>query len=113
MQLKLNKGPLDMEDKQSKILLLKLLLKISVYPMLSRPFNPKKPWAVAVASQGVMNAKGPADLAGKMYDYMNDVQLPLVSVLLRALPCIQPLSDQFRINMQVWKETSEAKKETN
>ena len=118
MQLKLNRGELDLSDKPTQISLLKLLLKVSVLPMLSRPFDKSKPWASSIAEQGLYGSyensnptingasSTPQILAERMYQFMDNTGLPLVTVLYRALPSIEPLSDQYKVNMKTWKELS-------
>jgi len=117
MQLKLNQSfQYDISQPLNRVLLLKLVLKCGLITNVARPFEITQPWSTHICESCAIDSeqsKGiglstqtqfitSQGIAKRQIKALSESCIPLVNVLLRAVPQMHPLSDQIRLNLQTW-----------
>ena len=128
IQIKLNQSnQFDLNISSNKLILLKVILKSGLLANVSRPFNINNSWSThlcecCILSCNLTENNSKHEISSPSFDlnsfslsksqqnYLFKKCIPLINVLLRATPQMQPLSDQIRINNQIWNEFFEKEK---
>ncbi|OHT12549.1 GAF domain containing protein [Tritrichomonas foetus] len=109
-------GSFDMKNASVRLLLLKLLVKGATNATVSRIFDPKNPWSSAICEEALPRIDSRTeetivcandkdlDVARGQIKYIQDICVPLFTTLGRAVPSLQSVGDQVRVNLSKWKE---------
>lgn len=100
------KNGADLEVQSLRALALRLLLRTAIYHKAIRPFSINKPWATSLIEEAFNSKEQQLDslqLAKSQLDAMDKIVSPLVTALVRFIPKLLSISDQFGMNMDEWK----------
>lgn len=115
-----NDKPLDLDTSIGQTTLMKLLLKVADLSNMIRPFDVGTSWANILVEECVsqgdeeqklgigytspMNERNGISMARSQVLFFQNYGIPLINTIVKAVPDLAPIKDQFEINFQRWKD---------